>query len=201
MTVEEAPAGGPLGRYVEGVRAALRPALCLHAFPSMAVERHSKPEVETRSAPEVLLPPVEVVKSEAERCLIEQSINATRVSFSFKAADPVEAHLTQTLLRLMMHRAEQLEIVRRVPVPGYALSLLVTSSHLERYPREALVDFICQFLADLYAEINGLKLHLAARNRAAVDRFWGMADARRQQRQQQEPRQRRQQQQRSEAAG
>lgn len=40
--------------------------------------------------------------------------------------------------------ADQLEIVRRVPLPGYDLTLLLTHRHLERYSREGLLDFICQ---------------------------------------------------------
>ena len=90
--------------YLDEVRAALRPALCLHTFPSQRIERQVKPEVEVRGCPELLLPPVEVVRSESERCLIEQSVNATRVSFRLRSADAAEAYLARTFLRFMVHR-------------------------------------------------------------------------------------------------
>lgn len=39
-----------------------------------------------------------------ECALVERSINSARVSFRFKVADPVEAHLLKTFLRFMVHR-------------------------------------------------------------------------------------------------
>lgn len=65
--------------YYQDIRSALTRALCLHNFPSQQVERHNKPEVEVRGSPELLLPPVALARGDAERCLIEQSINSTRV--------------------------------------------------------------------------------------------------------------------------
>ena len=41
-------------------------------------------------------------------------------------------------------RADQLEVVRRVPLPGYDLTFLVTSAHMARFHRDLLIDFICQ---------------------------------------------------------
>lgn len=40
--------------------------------------------------------------------------------------------------------ADQLDVVRRVAVPGWDVTFLVTDAHLQRYRRNGLVDFICQ---------------------------------------------------------
>lgn len=65
--------------YLRDVRQQLTTALCLHNFPSQLVERQNKPDVEVQTSPELVLPPVLIARSDAERCLIEQSINSTRV--------------------------------------------------------------------------------------------------------------------------
>ncbi|KAL4425763.1 hypothetical protein ABPG75_009779 [Micractinium tetrahymenae] len=126
--------------YLAELRAALRPAFCVHNFPSPQVERHNKPVVEEHPAP----PPGLVFPTRLECALIEQSINSTRVSFRFRAADATEEYLLRTFLHFMVHRADDLDIVRRVPLPTYDLTFLVTWRHLERYRQDALVDFICK---------------------------------------------------------
>ncbi|KAL4445834.1 hypothetical protein ABPG77_009033 [Micractinium sp. CCAP 211/92] len=136
--------------YLTELRAALRPAFCLHNFPSPWVERHNKPEC----------------------ALIEQSINSTRVSFRFRSADATEDYLLRTFLRFIVHRADDLDIVRRVPLPSYDLTFLVTWRHLERYRHEALVDFICKFVQDLPSELSAMKLALRSRCRAVVADYW-----------------------------
>lgn len=40
--------------------------------------------------------------------------------------------------------ADDLDIIRRVPLPTFDLTFLVTWRHLERYRQGALVDFICK---------------------------------------------------------
>ena len=40
-------------------------------------------------------------------------------------------------------RADELEIVRRVPLEGHAVTFLLTGRHLRLYRRGALLDFIC----------------------------------------------------------
>lgn len=130
--------------YLDELRAALHPALCLHDFPSETVERHTKPIVEIAEPGSILvLPPVTVARSAQvrthgggclllaapqphhafkrpnmhsarpsiprhpslqEHALIEQSVNSTRVSLKFKAADALEEHLLHTFLRFMTHR-------------------------------------------------------------------------------------------------
>ncbi|GAB4817042.1 hypothetical protein N2152v2_004088 [Parachlorella kessleri] len=170
--------------YLHDVRQQLTVALCLHNFPSQLVERHNKPEIEVQTSPELLLPPVRISRSDNERCLIEQSINSTRISFKFKATDQVEEYLLRTYLSFMIHRAEELELVRRAPLPGYDLTLLITSSHLLRYERPKLIDFICQFVEDLSSEISEMKLSLRTRARAVAEEFWRVAEQQQQQQQQ-----------------
>ena len=75
--------------YLRDVRQHLLRALCLHNFPSQQVERHNKPEVEVGGSPELLLPAVALARGEAERCLIEQSINSTRASAQLQAHSAV----------------------------------------------------------------------------------------------------------------
>ena len=41
-------------------------------------------------------------------------------------------------------RADQLEVVRRVALPGWDVTFLVTDAHLRRYRRDGLVDFLCR---------------------------------------------------------
>lgn len=163
-----------LAAYLGELRQALEPALCLHEFPSPVTERHNKPLIETEQpGSEFLLEPITVSRSPQEHALIERSINSMRLSLRFKVApDGVEEYLLRSFLRFMVHRADQLDIVRRVAMPGYHLTFLITSSHLERYQRDRLIDFICKFVEDLYAEISAMKLSLRSRGRAVVQDFW-----------------------------
>lgn len=87
--VMAAGGGGAAAGYIRDVQAALTRALCLHNFPSQLVERHNKPEVEVGTSPELLLPPVLLSRGESERCLIEQSINSTRVRWVCRPASAV----------------------------------------------------------------------------------------------------------------
>lgn len=50
--------------YLDQLRSALRPALCLHNYPSETVERHNKPVIEIAEPGSILvLPPVTVSRS------------------------------------------------------------------------------------------------------------------------------------------
>ncbi len=57
-------AAAGLQGYLDQLRAALRPALCLHNYPSETVERHNKPVIEIAEPGSLLvLPPVTVSRS------------------------------------------------------------------------------------------------------------------------------------------
>lgn len=58
-----------------------------------------------------------VARNEAEKVLIEPSINSVRVSISIKQADEIEKILCHKFTRFMMMRAENFVILRRVPIP------------------------------------------------------------------------------------
>jgi actin related protein 2/3 complex subunit 4 len=105
--------------YLQNVRDQVIRSLCVTTFPSQHVERQTKPEVEMRTCPELICEPV-VIGGGEEECLIEQSINSTRLSFKFKAADAVDEYLLKTYLRFMMHRCDTLEAI---PYAGPSPSL------------------------------------------------------------------------------
>lgn len=65
---------------------------------------------------ELLLNPILICRNENEKCLIEPSVNSTRVSICIKKADEIETILAHKFNRFLMQRAEQFIIMRRVPV-------------------------------------------------------------------------------------
>jgi actin related protein 2/3 complex subunit 4 len=65
---------------------------------------------------ELLLNPILICRNENEKCLIEPSINSTRVSICIKQADEIEVILCHKFTRFLMQRAEQFIIMRRIPV-------------------------------------------------------------------------------------
>ncbi|KAK9816952.1 hypothetical protein WJX72_007348 [[Myrmecia] bisecta] len=154
--------------YLASVRGGLDKALCLRDLPCQLVERHNKPEIEPQSSKELLLPPVLLSKTENEKCLIESSINSARISIKVKQTDALEVWLTRKFMQFLMQRAESLGILRRVPTEGYDISFLIMASHVQQYRKQALVDFICQFIQDMSADINELKLLVSARGRAVA---------------------------------
>lgn len=80
-----------------------------------------------RLSKELLLNPVLICRNESEKCLIEPSINSTRVSICIKQADEIESILCHKFNRFLMQRAEQFIIMRRVPVEVRDLVCLLCS--------------------------------------------------------------------------
>ncbi|CAJ1939136.1 unnamed protein product [Sphenostylis stenocarpa] len=103
------------------------------------VERHNKPEVELKTSPELLLNPVIsisliealvlICRNEAEKCLIETSINSLRISLKVKQADELENILTKKFLRFLSMRAEAFQVLRRKPVQVLNFNPRVTENH------------------------------------------------------------------------
>jgi actin related protein 2/3 complex subunit 4 len=112
------PATGALATYLKAIKTTLDAAFCIRNFPSQVVERHNKPEVEARLSKEVLLSPVIIARNEQEKCLIEGSINAVRISICIKQSDEIERVLVDRFSRFLAQRAEDFVILRRAPVPG-----------------------------------------------------------------------------------
>uniref|UniRef100_A0A2K5CUW3 Actin-related protein 2/3 complex subunit 4 n=1 Tax=Aotus nancymaae TaxID=37293 RepID=A0A2K5CUW3_AOTNA len=150
--------------YLSAMRATLQAALCLENFSSQVVERH-KPEVEVRSSKELLLQPVTIRRNEKEKVLTEGSINSVRVSIAVKQI------LCHKFMRFMMMRAENLFVLRRKPVEGYDISLLITNFHTEQMYKHKLVDFVIPFMEEIDKEISEMKLSVNARARIVAEEF------------------------------
>ncbi|ORY87759.1 Arp23 complex lacking the Arp2 subunit [Protomyces lactucae-debilis] len=162
-----------LKNYLSAVRSTLTAALCLQNFASQVVERHNYPEVEARLSDEALLNPLIVSRNENEQCLIEPSINSVRVSLKIKQADEIEAILVKQFMRFLMGRADGFVILRRKAIQGFDISFLITNRHTEDMLKHKLVDFIIQFMEEVDAEINEMKLFLNGRARFVAESYLG----------------------------
>ncbi|KAJ0810535.1 putative arp2/3 complex subunit protein [Helianthus annuus] len=149
--------------YLTCIRNTLEAAMCLQNFPCQEVERHNKPEVEMKY--------VVICRNEAEKCLIETSINSLRISLKVKQADELENILTKKFLRFLSMRAEAFQVLRRKPVQGYDISFLITNYHCEEMQKHKLIDFIVQFMEDIDKEISELKLSMNTRGRLVATEF------------------------------
>ena len=105
-----------LKSYLTAVRRTLDAAMCMENFSSQVVERYNKPEVEVQESIELLLQPVVVSRNEAERVLVEGSVNSIRVSIKIKQVDDLEISLVDSFKRYMQLRAEHFFILRRKPI-------------------------------------------------------------------------------------
>ncbi|ESQ56245.1 hypothetical protein EUTSA_v10026384mg [Eutrema salsugineum] len=166
----------PLRLYLACIKNTLEAAMCLQNFPCQEVERHNKPEVELKyvrcmTSPELLLNPVLICLNEAEKCLIETSINSLRISLKVKQADELENILTKKFLRFLSMRAEAFQVLRRKPVQGYDISFLITNYHCEEMQKQKLIDFIVQFMEDIEKEITELKISVNTRGKLVATEF------------------------------
>ncbi|XP_024985726.1 actin-related protein 2/3 complex subunit 4-like isoform X4 [Cynara cardunculus var. scolymus] len=112
-----------------------------------------------------------ICRNEAEKCLIEASINSVRMSIKLKQADELENILTKKFLRFLTMRAEAFQVLRRKPVQGYDVSFLITSYHCEEMQKQKLIDFILQFMEDIDKEMTELKLTMNMRGRLVATEF------------------------------
>ncbi|ESO88884.1 hypothetical protein LOTGIDRAFT_204359 [Lottia gigantea] len=157
--------------YLNAVRNTVTAAMCVQNFDSQVVERHNKPEVETKSSKELLLQPVIISRNEKEKVLIEGSINSLRISIAIKQADEIEKILCHKFMRFMMMRAENFFILRRKPVDGYNISFLITNFHSEQMYKHKLVDFLITYMEEIDKEINEMKLAVNSRARISAEEF------------------------------
>ncbi|CAI0389059.1 unnamed protein product [Linum tenue] len=157
--------------YLTCIRNTLEAAMCLQNFPCQEVERHNKPEVELNDECVCLLLQVLICRNEAERCLIETSINSLRLSLKVKQADELENILTKKFLRFLSIRAEAFQVLRRKPIQGYDISFLVTNYNCEEMQKQKLIDFIVQFMEDIDKEISDLKMSVNTRGRLVATEF------------------------------
>merc|ERR1712100_454174 len=158
--------------YLACIRSTLDAALCVRNFASEEVERHNKPEVENSAeGSALLLKPIIISKTAQDKVQIEVSVNSVRVSISFKQSDEVEKMIARKFTRFMMRRAEEFSVLRKVPVEGYDISLLITNVHMETHIKSKIVDFVCDFISNVYADIMEMKLALNARGRKVAELF------------------------------
>ncbi|MES1913311.1 MAG: Actin-related protein 2/3 complex subunit 4 [Cercozoa sp. M6MM] len=160
-----------LAPYLNAIRRTLEAALCLRNFASQKVERHNKPEVEVAMDKEVLLEPVVIARSDVESCLIEPSVNSVRISIRIKQANEMETILADRFSRFLMQRAEDFVVLRRVAVPGYDISFLITNFQTEDLWKHKLVDFVIQFMEDINKEISDMVLSVNSRARTVSGSF------------------------------
>ena len=125
-----------------------------------------------RENPELLLNTVRVTRNEHEECLVETSVNSTRVSLRLRQVEPLDALLVRKFARFLAQRAEAFGVLRREPLPGYDVSFLITGAQSGGGGRaEALTAFIVRFLEDFDREMNLLKLSVNTRGRAVARAF------------------------------
>ena len=118
-----------------------------------------------------MLPPILISRTDHEYCLIEASVNSLRLSVKVKQGDLLEEILTKKFMRFITQRAEHFWIIRRVPIKGYDISLLITNFHTEDLLQEKIVDFVVKFLEEVDKEINMMKLSVNTRGRAVATEF------------------------------
>ena len=89
-----------------------------------------------------------------------------------KQDDAIEVWLTRRLMTFLTQSsyAEAFGILRRKPIAGYDLSLVITASHCQIYGRQQLVDFITEFLDNIFSAY-GLKMLVTSRGRAVATEY------------------------------
>ncbi|GIQ85854.1 actin-related protein 2/3 complex subunit 4, partial [Kipferlia bialata] len=132
-------AGGVLGSYLFSGSSS-SPSLLVDTVTVGTEEDFSL--VELPSSESTLMQPVVVSRSASEKVLIEGSINSVRISLLIKKMDSVDTMLATRFSQFLIHRADQLRILRREPMPGYDLSFLVTSDLVDRLGRTRIINFI-----------------------------------------------------------
>eukprot|EP00949_MAST-11_sp_MAST-11-sp1_P000571 g571.t1 len=157
--------------YLDAIKHTLEAALCLRDFPSQTVERHNKPEIEIRKSKELLLQPVTICRNADEKCMIEPSVNSTRISICIKQADEIETILCKKFSRFLMQRAEQFVILRRKPVDGFHISFLITHLHLQEHFKHKLIGFVILFMEEIDKEISAMKIAVNSRARVVAAQF------------------------------
>ena len=104
---------------------AIHKSLCLTPFASLTVERHVKPEVETRyhsmssqssfTSPEMTSTET-FAYSDRVSVLVESSINSARISIKVRKVDEVEELLARKYSSFLCRRADKFRVIRRQPI-------------------------------------------------------------------------------------
>ncbi|CAD8147491.1 unnamed protein product [Paramecium octaurelia] len=163
--------------YSDAIRKTLEATLCLRAFPSEIIEKQSKPEIElngySSKTRQLVLSPIYLCRGEKEKCVIEPSINSTRISFSIKALDEVDKLIGEKFAKYLAVRADYFEILRRKPIPGYDISFLILDSHLEKYSVQGIINFIIDYVENIDKDLSDIKLNINTQARITAACFVG----------------------------
>lgn len=75
-----------------------------------------------------------------------------RINIKVKQLDEMDSILAAKFSRFLMQRADNFIILRRKPIPGYDISMLLTNFNLETMYKHKLVDFVVQFMEEIDSE-------------------------------------------------
>lgn len=161
------------GQYVDTIARTLYLLLSLRDFPCQDVERRSKPEIEFGLCTELLLAPKIIgMKDMQEICLVEPSINSTRISFQFRRGDDLEYSLANTFHRFLGMKADHLHLLRRTPVASYDVSFLVTSELLHQHGPMSIILSLVKFAEDVPYFLRCLKEDVLIRQRQNFETYF-----------------------------
>eukprot|EP00672_Neobodo_designis_P025381 CAMPEP_0174834244 /NCGR_PEP_ID=MMETSP1114-20130205/4713_1 /TAXON_ID=312471 /ORGANISM="Neobodo designis, Strain CCAP 1951/1" /LENGTH=169 /DNA_ID=CAMNT_0016068149 /DNA_START=35 /DNA_END=544 /DNA_ORIENTATION=- len=158
--------------YFDCIKRTLHAAICVTNFPSPAVERHNKPEVEMKTTPELLGNPILICRDDCERTLIEPSVNSVRVSMCFRMGDATAHIIGEKYVGFLEKRAGAFHILRRKPVEGYDISFLITNDEAETMHKHKMADFIVELITHIEKDISEMKTMINGRaHNVAVEWF------------------------------
>ena len=157
--------------YFSLVKQSLEYALNIRYFPSQECEKMSRPQVEVKESPELILKPIRIARKEDDYVEIEPTINSVRINILWKKHNELEKLLTNMYTSYLMKRAEKLEILRKVPVEGYDLSFLITDRHFEVYDKDLIIELILQIMSDFEKELTEMKLNVSSQLRFSTELF------------------------------
>mmetsp|Transcript_8851 Transcript_8851/g.13102 ORF Transcript_8851/g.13102 Transcript_8851/m.13102 type:complete len:90 (+) Transcript_8851:447-716(+) len=83
----------------------------------------------------------------------------------------MEEVMCHKFMRFLMQRAEDFQIMRRVPIEEYSISFLVTNNHLRNFTKKKIADFIIHFMTEVDKEISEMKIEVNARSRFVATEF------------------------------
>mmetsp|Transcript_35255 Transcript_35255/g.36652 ORF Transcript_35255/g.36652 Transcript_35255/m.36652 type:complete len:170 (+) Transcript_35255:24-533(+) len=152
--------------YINLIKDSLLYALNLRNLPSLQYEKINRPQVEVEESKELLMKPIVISKNENEKVEIETSINSVRVNLQFNKVD-IEELLSGIYCKFLMNRTDRLNLLRKIPKPGFDISFLITNFHLECYKKEDIVEYIVDFLASIDNEIIGMRMIVNSQLRMA----------------------------------
>ena len=121
--------------------------------------------MEVNESPELINEPIIITRSDEEKVEIQSSINSVNVNVVLKKHADIEKLIIGIYGKYLMNRANQLELLRKVPKEGYDLSFLITNYHLENYRKEDVIDFIVEFIQDLVKEVTDMKMSVNSQAR------------------------------------